>query len=190
MDKRIEKTRSAIRHAYFSLLMEDKKRVTVAEIARTANIDRKTFYLHYSEPEEIVKDFAEEQIEKLTGWLRPLYRGEDPVTVNCLFELLNRLLEENMDYFRVIALNEKAEYFFDRLKEFFVNILTRDYLQFFPFEKVQFQIYADYFVAGILSTYMRWIREQPEITLDELSEIVGEAAYGGLKELLPQNFLN
>ena len=48
MDRRVEKTRKSIREAYFDLLMRDgKRKITIAEIARNANIDRKTFYLLY-----------------------------------------------------------------------------------------------------------------------------------------------
>ena len=62
MDRRVAKTRETIRQAYFDLVLEKGgKRVTVSEIARKANIDRKTFYLHYQSTEEIIEEFAEEK---------------------------------------------------------------------------------------------------------------------------------
>ena len=65
MDRRIAKTRKAIQNAYFSLLAEDTTRITIAEIARRANIDRKTFYLHYESVDDIVKKTCIEKLQDL-----------------------------------------------------------------------------------------------------------------------------
>lgn len=185
MDRRIEKTKNAIREAYFELLMKNSNsRITITQIAKMANIDRKTFYLHYDTVEDIIKDFAQNKIDEVALRLKEEYTGNQPIDVHILFEVLNRVLEENMDLFRIIALNQKYDYFFDRLKELFVSILINDYQTYFEFSDVEFRIYADYFVSGILSVYMRWIREQLPVSLDRLTDMLNEAAYGGLQNLL------
>ena len=57
-DRRITKTKTAIREAYFSILKENSSaKITVTEIANRANIDRKTFYLHYDSPEALMEEF-------------------------------------------------------------------------------------------------------------------------------------
>ena len=81
-------------------------------------------------------------------------------------------------------MNQKYDYFFDRLKELFVAILINDYQVYFDFPEVEFRLYADYFVSGILSVYMRWIRENPPVSLGRLTEMVSDAAYGGLTEFI------
>ena len=48
MDRRVRKTHKAIMQAYFDLIRENKTtKVSVSDIARKADIDRKTFYLHF-----------------------------------------------------------------------------------------------------------------------------------------------
>ncbi len=48
-DRRVRKTKKAIQDAYFRLLEKKRtEKITVAEITREADIDRKTFYLHYT----------------------------------------------------------------------------------------------------------------------------------------------
>ena len=61
-DRRVRKTKKAIQEAYFKLLEKKKtEKITVAEITREADIDRKTFYLHY--------------LRRITkGWRRALRR--------------------------------------------------------------------------------------------------------------------
>ena len=66
MDKRIEKTKEAITQAYLTLQKEKTgNRITVSDIARKANIDRKTFYLHYDTVEDIVKEYARDKVRKV-----------------------------------------------------------------------------------------------------------------------------
>ena len=66
MDRRIEKTRKAIQEAYFRLIMNSKlKKITISEIAKEADIDRKTFYLHYESIDDILKDFTNLKINEL-----------------------------------------------------------------------------------------------------------------------------
>lgn len=186
MDRRVAKTRKNITEAYFELLMKNRdSKITIAEIARKADIDRKTFYLHYDSVDDIIKNFAQEKIDELVQHIKDRYVEGQPIDVQILFEALNRIVEENMEAFRIIALNKKYDYFFDRLKELFVAILFNDYREYFEFSEEEFRIYADFFVSGILSVYMLWIREKMPVSLDRLTEMVSGAAYGGLQNLLP-----
>ena len=66
MDKRIEKTKEAITRAYLTLQTEKTgNRITISDIARKANIDRKTFYLHFDTVEDIVKEYAREKVKRV-----------------------------------------------------------------------------------------------------------------------------
>ncbi len=40
-------------------------RMTVTEIARRANIDRKTFYLHYANPDDVLKKYSKRLASKI-----------------------------------------------------------------------------------------------------------------------------
>ena len=59
-DRRVRKTKKAIQEAYFRLLEKKKtEKITVAEITREADIDRKTFYLHYTSVQDLIREFTE-----------------------------------------------------------------------------------------------------------------------------------
>ena len=58
MDRRKRKTRNSIRKAFNELLLKKEyNTITITEIATTADIDRKTFYLHYNSIDDILKEF-------------------------------------------------------------------------------------------------------------------------------------
>ena len=53
-DKRVVKTRRAIREALITLLRDRKMEdITVVLLAETAQVNRKTFYAHYEKVEDV-----------------------------------------------------------------------------------------------------------------------------------------
>ncbi len=66
IDKRIIRSRKALLCALpFILAEKPLERVTVREVAEAAGINRKTFYAHYSTPDELHSDLAKEIVNAL-----------------------------------------------------------------------------------------------------------------------------
>ncbi len=56
-DRRVRKTKSAIKHAFIQLLKEQNiENITVQDIADKADINRGTFYLHYEDKYLLLTD--------------------------------------------------------------------------------------------------------------------------------------
>lgn len=63
VDRRIVRTRKAIHTAFIELLTEmDFDKITITALAKRADIDRKTFYTHYSSTEELFKDYIKTRL--------------------------------------------------------------------------------------------------------------------------------
>ncbi len=185
MDRRVEKTKKAIMDAYFQLIIiEKKERVTITQIAQKANIDRKTFYLHYSCTEDIVKDFAMDRIAELKEMLVKENFSKDSFSVLRFFELLNQIVERYLNIFHFISLNRAYAYFFDQIKEMLIDIVADVYHGDFDFSDTKLKMYADFYIAGIISVYMRWIHEDFPISIQEIAQLVSDASFGGLQNLL------
>jgi AcrR family transcriptional regulator len=58
MDRRVARTKKNIYYAFFQLVQTKAiDEITVSELARTADIDRKTFYLHYQTVQDVFVEF-------------------------------------------------------------------------------------------------------------------------------------
>src|SRR5688500_10603832 len=74
-DRRVRKSRQAIREAFISLVLDKGfEAVTVEDIAERADIARATFYAHYSDKHELLTTLFDEitsevteQLTKVTG---------------------------------------------------------------------------------------------------------------------------
>ena len=60
MDRRVARTKKNIYMAFFRLVQTKAiDDITVSELARTADIDRKTFYLHYQTVQDVFVEFKQ-----------------------------------------------------------------------------------------------------------------------------------
>ena len=56
-DLRVRKTKKAIRDAFEEMICEmDYEQITIKELAARAQINRKTFYLHYTDLDDLLRE--------------------------------------------------------------------------------------------------------------------------------------
>lgn len=185
MDRRIEKTRKAIQEAYFRLIMNSKlKKITISEIAKEADIDRKTFYLHYESIDDILKDFTNSKISELKNNLGESNIKTASFTVESFFETLNSIVMDNYDLFKFIATNQKYDFFFGRIKDQLVESIVSTHQKYFQLNDQELEIHAEFFISAIISSYVRWIKNDIPVDIQTLSQTVRAAAFGELNNIL------
>lgn len=186
MDRRVQKTKEAIRKAYFSLLMEKKhSHITVAELARRANIDRKTFYLHYQRVDDIAEEFCQEKIRQLLAALEGNRFLEEPLHVSSFYHTLNAMVEEDMDFYRCVAENEEFDFFRDQIGKIVVRTIREAYAEVIDLPPAQLDIYVRFLAMGFVNVYISWLKKEIPVSLEELGRVTGEMALWGAQKILP-----
>lgn len=96
-DRRVRYTKQAIRDGFLRLLAEKPiEKISVTEICREADINRGTFYAHYSDPYEL-KHSLEDQLSEA---MEQRLRESGLKRLNSLQTL--QLLQENKELCRVL----------------------------------------------------------------------------------------
>lgn len=188
MDRRIMRTKKAIQRAYFQLLKEKgEEKITVTDIAKEADIDRKTFYLHYESTDQIIREFAEtktkEMLLRLTVksfFLRSFDKG-------IFAREANAMLKEHLELGKILANNPNMGFFWSQLQDTSVEMLVEIYSRHSRLPKSDLTIQVSFFVAGAASVYQRWLRDEIPCTLEQLGEKVSEIAFSGAQSLLKNN---
>lgn len=164
------------------LLKEDhKKRVSISEITRKANVDRKTFYLHYASVEDVIREYAESKVDELIERVFSEEFPADQLAVR-VFNVFNQMIDEYKENLRLLSDSDAYDYFFGQIKSLLIDkILDGNAVNPEGFSRPQIEIYVEYFISGIISSYMRWIRHELPCTIEELAEHVGTVTFGGIQ---------
>ncbi len=184
MDRRITKTKTAIKSAYTELLKEKKtSKITITEIARRANIDRKTFYLHYNSTDDIVHEIIEDNLSDFTLMLNKNPFSMHPIDATLILQCLNTCIMKNIDFYECISKLPDFEHFENKTKEFFINKMIHSLSESTNLSSIEIKVYSRFFMSGIIDIYGEWFRNDTSISLDELGELSGKAIYNGIQVL-------
>ncbi|MCI5667426.1 MAG: TetR/AcrR family transcriptional regulator [Oscillospiraceae bacterium] len=78
MDLRIQKTKAAIKKAFLDLRRKKPiEKITVTELSKIAEINKATFYLHYSDIYSLTEEIEDEVIDEILGDIPGLNRFPD-----------------------------------------------------------------------------------------------------------------
>lgn len=172
MDRRILKTKKAVRAAFSALLKEKNiSQITVSELAEKADIDRRTFYLHYSAVSDIVREIESEAIEEL----EKAVPKENDFDISSFFEALNTILMSNFDYYKCIT-SESVYYSFQKeCAKILKNTITRTFYEKSGLKKEIFDLYAEYVTGGIMAIYIAYLNGPRQTGIEEFTEIAKSA---------------
>ena len=186
-DRRWAKTETAIKEAFYELAAQgDFRKITITALANQANIDRKTFYLHYHSIEDLVHAIAKDEDRRMVGELAnsmPERRGDriDPtqLAANISRSLIDIGHEPNIEHARSAVAHVPIDEFLVYLEKPLVEeiIAIRGIEN--PAEAQHVRYGVTFFVAGLLAVCKKWLLEQPEEPLEDISNYLkAELAYG------------
>lgn len=167
-DRRVEKTKQAMRHAFVELLKRKPyNAITISELTREADIDRRTFYLHYESIEDLVKEMQKIARDAITEQLKQ--RGN--VQLDTLFDCLSAVAQDKIDFYRVIFTEPSCSAFFeDGVAAIKYCILASNPDS--TLSDQQKEYYTEYIANGIMGLYAYWFRQNnPELSLDAFTEM-------------------
>lgn len=113
LDRRKKYTRMVLKNSLITLLKEKPiSSITVKEICENADINRSTFYAHYSNPFDLLEQIEEEIITDLNSYLSQ-YNFEKEEEALQMTEKLLEYVASKHDIFRTL-LNENRDHSFER----------------------------------------------------------------------------
>lgn len=187
-DRRVIKTKAAIRAAFFDAIKEkNSSKITVTEIARRANIDRKTFYLHYNSPEDILNELYQDVLHEFTLIMQRWDMLGGAFDLYALGRALSSLLKRDIDLYRHIAQMPTYSYFWEQIKDILKRAAIDAVGGQVDLPAAQISLYAEYFASGAVSVYLNWLREDNGLPEGKVAEIVASAATLGFSTLLPRH---
>ena len=182
IDRRVVRTKAAIRSAFLRLLGQGvPARITVTDVAHTAKVDRKTVYNYY-EGVDAIREELEDELVVLVG---NSIEGADFAA--CAREPLGLLqkvhaaLTEQGELSRLLIGAGTFSGVLQKLSDavsFRVGQELGDRLA--PAEKNYAKMYADFLTSGILSVYRDWIGAGMQQPLEDVANRIRRFLSSGI----------
>ena len=189
-DRRVKRTEKAIRDAVLNLLKEyDFEKITVTAVAREADIDRKTFYLHYSSIEEVLEDIIREDIDDIVGLWREESEDQGGVesvaNIGNVFSSVCILLVQDFQMSGQILDHLDPERLLSMLEAPLTDaIIENDVLGISAAMGSKLSYGVSFFCSGLLSVFGRWLQEDSEVPLEELVSMTSTLVASGVEGIL------
>ena len=166
-DKRFEKTEYLIKSTFFDMVKNNKK-ITISEIAKRANIDRKTFYLHYESVESLYKVFMKDAESSLIEELDRLDFFNSKDSIKTFVQAYRTIFISYKDLFYAInknkQFNEYIEFGKTSMMPYLNKYLSRNKKQEYLKKEI---IYDQFFADGLIKFQQRFINGEFDFTLDQ-----------------------
>lgn len=181
-DRRVVRTKSALTAALFELLGEkDFGKISVTELTDRANVDRKTFYLHYQRTEEILEEFYEDAISRLqTDLERAEVFGQEKMDMAGFFRVLSGVVAKDMPLYRRLASGSGYTYFMERLRTLLKSAMEDALRCKGETDETQLRMSAEVYAAGVMRAYREWLAGDLALDAEEFATRIGRMVCQGL----------
>jgi AcrR family transcriptional regulator len=181
------RSRKLIKQAYVELIKEKNiDKITIKDVVTKADINRGTFYAHYSSINAVSEQIGSEIVSALFEFLDEFKDSrmiENPLP---FLRKISRFLEEDLEFYRTLINSQSSIIFLNKLKRLFVNKIRSDEKKMLAIKnKDQFIICVDLFASGFVGLYQDWFNHKITMSLDDLAVNFSEIIKNGFKPYLP-----
>lgn len=182
IDQRVMLTRNLLKNALVQLMQEQHiSKISVRALCEIAGINRSTFYMHYTDPYDLLNKVEQEVLDNLK---RYLYKEDFINNRTISVQILTKILyygKDNSALFKAL-LNENCDYAFQKdimkLAQFIsagsnppLNERTQKYMETFG-------------IMGCISVMQEWIQSNMEDTPEMMAEFIVQILYKGMNSFI------
>ena len=184
-DRRVIKTKKAIKSAFAQLLAEkDINDITVSDIADRADINRKTFYNYYAGVYEVVDEIENEIVSRFDAKLTEIELTANAGRPYMLFEKLTAIINTNTDIFGYLLSMNPNVSLSTKLVEM-LKAKTKAILQkYLDIEERRLDLLLEFMVTGMVAVYRQWFNSDRRTPVETINADINLIVFEGLKGYL------
>ncbi|MDV7765845.1 TetR/AcrR family transcriptional regulator [Peribacillus sp. CSMR9] len=175
----VQKTKKQIQHHFIALVeAEGFSHVSVKKIAERANINRGTFYLHYTDKYELMDHLQQELLNELQTRITAILPKEAFLALHQQqlyppFVAIFQFISEHAHALRAILGDKGDPSFAKKIKLVFGEVLLERLISQHPAAKDEaFRMYMHAFMtSAILGVIQEWLENCEEQTAEEMAKI-------------------
>ncbi|MDW8569185.1 TetR/AcrR family transcriptional regulator C-terminal domain-containing protein [Staphylococcus shinii] len=184
-DRRVRKTKNAIKQAFIKLLAEKElERITIQDITTLADINRGTFYLHYEDKYILLSDLEDEFIDDLAeeiGTFKLVLQGSNLEDFAKIFSekiLKNIILhiQKDIDFYLLIFKLDRKSHLEDKISELIYVNMAKNINNKTKISGIPLDYFHSYVSGATISFIKHWVQDKnrmdPDVVVDYLFKII------------------
>jgi len=175
-DRRVRKTKRALREGLAELLMEKNiQNITVKELTDKADVHRSTFYANFKDIYDLYGQMEEAILAEISDILTDEYNLDPKVFFGVLF----RYIDDNKKLCRLIFGKNVNGFFINRISDLFKSSCVACWRMEYGLTNSTEEIepYAHFFLSGCLGLVGDWVCNNFEQPVEELMTMLVDLDY-------------
>lgn len=184
-DRRVRRTRAQLQKALLELLEEkDIRAITVQELARRADVNRGTFYAHYTDVYDLLDQMEDQLFLDFAAMLGTYTPQQLQGDLSALLTDVFRFIRDNQALTLVFLSPQTEDAFFHRLNALVYQKCLEEWQGLYPVAPPDTPNYClDFVVSGAVGLARTWMRREFRESPEEMAALAGRLILTGVSSL-------
>lgn len=175
-NQRVRLTKRLFRESLISLLKKNQLyEITVSQLCEEAEMNRSTFYKHYSNVHDIYEEIESEVLQQSEKCIQGVQNIEEKYIIFQLEQLLN-YIREHSDLYKLLLDNSADGDFPYKLIKPAMQFVTHKSELFPPYWKGKEEYCFIYVISGSLAMIRRWLSTGTKESSQEIAKMIYQIA--------------
>lgn len=180
-DRRVKLTKQIIKESLIELMREHPiSRVSVKMLCETADINRSTFYAHYTDIYDLLRQIQQKVILELTEYVsQGTFLEPSNLTVQVMSQILT-YAKENSELFKVL-LSENGDFTFqNNIMLLAQQKIINEHHTMKNLDKRTSEYLQLFVITGALNVLEKWLKDGMQESTQNMAELCSTLLYKGL----------
>lgn len=167
-DRRVQYTKKLLREALLDLLnVKELGQISITELCKLADVNRNSFYRHYTIPLDILLELEEEVFEKLSAVLRKSNNMDELIFLSC------QILENDKEMSKIVFTKADGSGILARILTSVRNHFpVEDQIELTPETRPYVEMAYQFGEKGSIAVIKNWVENDFFLPAERIAEII------------------
>jgi len=180
VDRRVKYTKLSLKKSLVALMKEKTiSKISVKMLCESADINRSTFYAHYKDQYDLLRQLELEVIKELKKHItKDAFSKQTAQTLQSMNQILDYILE-NADIFKILLSENGNSTFHKEIMMFAQEKTISDILNNPDIDERTSEYLQCFAITGALSIVQKWLQDGTVESTEKMSELTSKLLYNG-----------
>ncbi|MFC6294469.1 TetR/AcrR family transcriptional regulator [Lactiplantibacillus daoliensis] len=170
-DRRVVRTNQALRTAFRQLALTHQYReITVKQLTAIANVNRKTFYLHFDSIDDLAATFSHESAKEILNLINQHDLKTSLAQSGLIFDQLATFYNQSRDFNRLVLVNDDYSFIARKVQIEVARGLTANLQVAYQLSKTDAFICANFLIHNMMTFFRLFFTGQLDLTPEQFKQ--------------------